>query len=470
MSTFTDFGDELLVPLSNDGTLSPLPSSTSQSQTQQRPSCYYCLLLKEYTTDQQDDQSTTTTTTNTNTSTPQSSFTLKIIQTNANDMQSINIKSFILSKSLKNMIYKTGSIGTIEEPEATNLMDSRVSLTAGGGKSITSCYYTLIEIQQPIKDTDIDTDVDTDNTKFDDSKKSSGSIDITNSNNNSPIVNFEDLDFSININDNQSLIADMESCGNIIQEYCLCLCYEYPDTEPNRLEAFHLELRYFCHDIGFMLKGANQEELDTVLTSWYSICINYMPRAIDLFNDQFMYILHASLKGSRFEITANKSVGKDIINFLKTISILNPSVTMVSNNGTSDDTTINTYLLEPEIGGELGNKLLVKIVVGGSGEINVNYTMSNGFCKRWCKKFLDNRTDSLSMRNLSEEIKLKVIQELNLFRRMVDSSKNNNYLLYKCYLFLLANDNCDILLDLLKKDNDDPATDDILNVLSNSLA
>ncbi|EFA83111.1 hypothetical protein PPL_03901 [Heterostelium album PN500] len=470
-------------------------SSVSEENDNNNMNNYYCLMIKEYSSSPADNNNNNNDNNNNN---QNQSFTLNIVHTNATNIQTHNIKSFILSKLLKNLIFKRGSIGRIEDTSLasssnslnTNVIDSLLggslpSSSSNNKNNEISCYYTLIEVQEPTNTSTTTTTTTSINNNLTTSSSSSSNTttktttttttttsdltgtnstsDDTLDNTNSPLVqtDIENLDFSININDNQILLSEIENCGNIIKEYYLCLCYEHPESQVNNIDTFHLELGDFCYDIGYLIKSSNQEILTNTLSNWYSLCINYLTRTIDMFNDKISLLLHSSLSGYAYNIeTPNDLIAKDIIHFLRSISI--PNLTVIKTSSESDSTLFK-YELNPESVNSIDT--IVNITVTKENTLILNYKGTNGFCRKWCRIFLDAKADSLRLRNLAEEFKLKVIQELNHFRRMVDSSKNNNYLLYKSFLFLVGSDNSDILFDLLKKDNDDPAVKEILNIL-----
>eukprot|EP01133_Synstelium_polycarpum_P005646 gene5646-6516_t len=218
-------------------------------------------------------------------------------------------------------------------------------------------------------------------------------------------TDIENLDFNVNIDDPTFIGIEEESGPPVLsKEYYLCLCYEHAEGEPNKIEAFHNELGDFCESIGHLIRSSDTPDL-SILPDWYSIC-----------EKEGVYGLVSAVEGI--------------------------------------ETTSTPVLVRVD---EQDGHYFVSVD---------NYRLTNGFCRKWSRRYLDHRMDSLLLRTLSSDIKLKVIQELNLFRRMVDSSKMNNYLLYKSHLFLGNNDNSDVLLDLLKKDNVDIEINEILSILS----
>lgn len=92
---------------------------------------------------------------------------------------------------------------------------------------------------------------------------------------------------------------------------------------------------------------------------------------------------------------------------------------------------------------------------------------TNLFCDEWAKKLVEmDPLDPFKLRTVVEDLKLKVIQELNFIRKIVDQGKMNNYAMYKAYLVLVSNTNCGVLLNLLLKDiTNDYTTTEVLEVI-----
>ncbi|KYQ88306.1 hypothetical protein DLAC_11002 [Tieghemostelium lacteum] len=430
----------------------------------------YCLLSKDSTGD--------------------SSFTLNTVFSNCSEPQEINIKSFMLQKILKNTIYKTGSFGVLDLDNYTitnDLQDNQQSPV-----NVISCFYTLLEVPisdsssslggsfdiQELSDNDLDLDMDLNMDLDLDLNFSNKSID--------DLINDKDEE------DNEEFIKQLNITPPTIspintrsptyskkrsskttqnKEYYLCLICE-TENDVN-LGMFHLEFSYYCELLISYLKINNNSEIEKHLSNWYTFCIEYISRTVQLLNEDLQSIIHSALNGYSFQIKspAQDYSCLDLIMFIKTLSFVNQSHKQL----TSTNSDHLVYFITPSENNNNENSnpeqiIEIELVTGDQKVIKCNYTESNLFCKKWSMKYLDNLDNPLLLRNFSEDIKLRVIQELNLFRRMIDHSKLNNYLLYKSFVFLSADDNNDILLNLFQKDNQsDPSVNDIIIILKKQL-
>ena len=147
----------------------------------------------------------------------------------------------------------------------------------------------------------------------------------------------------------------------------------------------------------------------------------------------------------------------------------------------------------------------------GDVQVTLNTKETNNFCTSWANQLRHGSSDPFRLRTLLEDLKLKVIQvwqlfllsspptifhftpllplpslhpsllplpskvdtkanvkqqELNFIRKVIDLAKLSNYQLYKSYVVLRANSNCDVLLNLLMKDiTNDATTTEVLEVI-----
>lgn len=69
-----------------------------------------------------------------------------------------------------------------------------------------------------------------------------------------------------------------------------------------------------------------------------------------------------------------------------------------------------------------------------------------------------------------EHYKLKVIQELNQLKRLVEHAKISNYALYKAYSMLKKNSASDVLLTLILQDKSDSSIIEVVQVIESYFA
>ncbi|EAL65827.1 hypothetical protein DDB_G0283177 [Dictyostelium discoideum AX4] len=531
----------------------------------------YCLLIKDNSNNEQNDKS----------------FTLKTVQSNCSESLEFNIKSFIYQKITKNMIYKSGSFGILEnnnnnnnntqnQPINNSNNDNNNNNNDNSEKKFTlSCFYTMIEVPIIHNNTN---DVSNNNSNSKSTPSSPMKLSVSDLLEDEELIsknnNFQDdlenlnslVDFSIN-DDLDDIVNDIDGdvsspsnknttstnltktendvnlkkkqLENSLKEYYLCLVCE-TENDVN-LGLFHLEISEFCSSLTILISeiinsnncnnnGNNITDsnnnnisiysdlsIQNKLSNWYSKCIDYISRAVKLLDINIQYIIYSTLTGNTFKIITSplssspqtlatmKTISDDIISFLKTISIVNLSTKELSPNQfiIKPDESNNSVIFDNSSSSNNNNNTIANttnydsiddtttdnnnnnnnnnnndnlfiIEIKESEESNDKFNIvlnkhdDNLFCKKWSNKYIENINNSISLRNLSEDLKLKVIQEFNMFRRMIDISTLNNYLLYKSFLFLSCNDNSDILLYLLKKDNIQDIKE-VLIVLENQL-
>ena len=104
-----------------------------------------------------------------------------------------------------------------------------------------------------------------------------------------------------------------------------------------------------------------------------------------------------------------------------------------------------------------------------SFNFQINSKETNLFCKEWAKDIRrtakEKTPDPFKLRSLIEHYKLKVIQELNQLRRLVEQAKMNNYALYKSYTMLKKNSASDVLLTMILQDKSDVNTQEVVQVI-----
>jgi len=113
------------------------------------------------------------------------------------------------------------------------------------------------------------------------------------------------------------------------------------------------------------------------------------------------------------------------------------------------------------------------ISIDSEYQAELNKQDSNGFCEELAEELRGSPKDPLKLRNLLEQQKLKIVQELNQLRRLIDLARTNNYSLYKAYRLLKLDHNADVLLTLLTQDintTSDPSVSEVLQVIEKCLA
>ncbi|KAG8534537.1 hypothetical protein GDO81_019202, partial [Engystomops pustulosus] len=78
--------------------------------------------------------------------------------------------------------------------------------------------------------------------------------------------------------------------------------------------------------------------------------------------------------------------------------------------------------------------------------------VSNRFCEAWMQVFLSacDAGNPFLFRQKLENFKLKVIQDMNILKRLIRQAESSHYSLFRCYNFLKNCGNGDLLLRIVK--------------------
>jgi len=220
------------------------------------------------------------------------------------------------------------------------------------------------------------------------------------------------------------------------QEYIICLICEMENDEGFAL--FRQDLDLFVGRLRDLLievklkDNSNPESLKDHLSSWYTYCIEYLNRCVDIIKDKLAVLLHIALLNK--PVFIKKGTGRafveDISRFIKAVSVNSFLNESKQNKGIFSSQVI---LVEDE-----SPNLRQGIHVGLDSEYNLQLSSkeTNLFCKEWSKLLRKSPKDPLKLRNLLELQKSKVTQELNQLKKLIEQARINNYSLYKAYRFL----------------------------------
>lgn len=90
---------------------------------------------------------------------------------------------------------------------------------------------------------------------------------------------------------------------------------------------------------------------------------------------------------------------------------------------------------------------------------------TNPFCTAAALELSRHKNDPLLLRNLVEEFKFLIIQELNQQRRLLFRATKNNYALYHVFKLMERNSNADVLLSLLYQGMTDAHALEVMDVI-----
>jgi hypothetical protein len=300
------------------------------------------------------------------------------------------------------------------------------------------------------------------------------------------------------------------------REYYICFLCEIDND--HSLGLFHTELKNFTDHLVTILQkytsSGTEESLTQAFTlsasAWYWTCVEYITRCVKLLEGNLDKVIYAILLGKQVVLAAPQPVFDDLAKLLLVVSIVNLSpqaprgagedegdepVAVAGGSGVDGDgtklliscthvqlTTFTSAAVQPQDNADLANSpaiphahplsrnsSLTYIPRAGDYDdvqVTLNTRETNSFCTSWASQLRSGTSDPFRLRTLLEDLKLKVIQELNFIRKVIDQAKLSNYQLYKSYVVLRANSNCDVLLNLLMKDiTNDATTTEVLEVI-----
>eukprot|EP01112_Ceratiomyxa_fruticulosa_P000691 TRINITY_DN1061_c0_g1_i1.p1 TRINITY_DN1061_c0_g1~~TRINITY_DN1061_c0_g1_i1.p1 ORF type:complete len:394 (+),score=93.95 TRINITY_DN1061_c0_g1_i1:248-1429(+) len=351
-------------------------------------------------------------------------YRLSLMYTNMLPEEEMILRRFMLQKVTKNLVYKSGTCVVMNKESTEN--DPSVN---------TVCYFALIELSgknldnfHPEEETEAAEETPTQTPT--DSVENESILSTTPTN-----TSFSDV------------------MPQTSREYILSLICETDD--PSTLNLFHMELGEFCDRVSGVLEdeidGGEPGKVQSLLSVWYSQCVEYIGRCIDVLDDDFSALIYHSLLGGPIIVNGPASFFEDISRLIKTISIVN------EDNVTSVDEDIDSN--------NLGDSMYIYYDTK-TNKSKCKGAITNGFCRNWALKLKNEPTNPIKLRNMLEDLKFKVIQELNIVRKMAVHGKLSNYALYSSVKALSQSNNADVLLQLLLKDqSNERGIQEVLEVL-----
>jgi len=353
---------------------------------------------------------------------------VSVVATDLDSEEQKLLNRAVVQKATKNLIYKSGSIHTI--PRGNNSPPPSPPNTKGPVLQLV-CFMALLELAGEHLD--------------------------------AALVGDEGLE---------------DEVQGTSREYYICFLCE--SDSDHSLSLFHAELKKFSEQLIPLLQKHNadeeQEELKSSISqmasSWYWKCVEYITRCVRLLAPHLDVVMHSILLGKQVVIVAPPPLFEDLSKLLLDVSIVNLTPSQVPRDDEAEE-------LAPS-DDDVAGRLVIMCARPAAQEkmqefppdySDIQVTLSsretNSFCASWADKLRNAPFDAFQLRTLLEDLKLRVIQELNFIRKIIDQAKLSNYLLYKSYLVLRSNNNCDVLLSLLMKDiTNDITTTEVLEVIS----
>ncbi|KAL1778639.1 hypothetical protein HispidOSU_003759 [Sigmodon hispidus] len=190
------------------------------------------------------------------------------------------------------------------------------------------------------------------------------------------------------------------------------------------------------------------------LNSWYEDVVCPIQRVVLLFQEKLTFLLHAALSYTPVEVKeSDEKTKRDINRFLSVASL----------QGLIQEGTMTSLCMA------MTEEQHKSVIIDCSGPQPQFYNAgSNRFCEDWMQAFLHGAEagNPFLFRQVLENFKLKAIQDTNNLKRFIRQAEMNHYALFKCYLFLKNCGSGDILLKIVKVEQEEmPEAKSVVAVL-----
>jgi len=197
--------------------------------------------------------------------------------------------------------------------------------------------------------------------------------------------------------------------------------------------------------------------------SWHSTVLSFVKDCLSHFDYDLSTLLCAGFCGDT--VIINNSVPRDmkkkIERFLECCSL-----SALFRDGSSENKINSSTSLTDLV--SLENPTKISIDVNNEGVYTVTPSKRSTFCDDCVKQLKVNHSmDYIQIRQMIENFKLKNIQDMNTFRRLLTQAEVDFYACYKTYLFLLTSGNGVVLMhnSRLQSNLDEPKTKRLQQVL-----
>jgi hypothetical protein len=184
-----------------------------------------------------------------------------------------------------------------------------------------------------------------------------------------------------------SFNQEFQSYVALANVYIVCLTV---DQTNDNLDLFRYELDLFTKEL---LANESINEIEIKLSSWYDKCVGYLPRCIDYLADKLGYFIEYALSGVQIDCQNELNV------FYETItckSLVEHKINVIKFN-------LNDNFANRNI-----SKLAVECV----------------------KQLKEAQNEPFKQKEILEQVKLALVQDLNTFNRIVRRAENSYYDFY----------------------------------------
>ena len=250
-------------------------------------------------------------------------------------------------------------------------------------------------------------------------------------------------------------VKDKEESPSASSPKGFLVCLASPQFQ--ELELFQNELDAYCQSLGELLDENLSNLADSVtsyLEKWNDQSIQYIVRGVDILEDKLNPVLHGILVGARIELEGfDEDRMKDLRKLIEACKI--------------------------QLVGKTGDSATGRMTLHGGDGVKITSDLDEPpfFCQHWASQIFSivNSTAveaAVPIRNVIEDFKLKLIQDVNGLRRLVQQAKDDYYALFKALTFLKHTGYPLVLLNLLKHQslfNGGDGTELVLEILEEFL-
>jgi len=246
-----------------------------------------------------------------------------------------------------------------------------------------------------------------------------------------------------------SHVNDITGMTDFVQ-FLVCFiipCSSGLDLFQEELDAYCIEL---CPYLEKCMESTDISEYLKFVESWYDKNICFVERCLEYFSCQLAVLMCVGFCGDSVIISqhAPEDSRKDIERFLLCCN-LSP---LFMEAGCEVVSSYSSSSMQDMV--SLSNAETINITYEDEGIFLIQTTKSTTFCKE-CVDVMQHMKapTAIKKRQLLENYKLKTIQYLNSFKRMIKDAETDYYVLYKSFLFLITSGNGLVLLYNAKLQN-----------------
>lgn len=257
----------------------------------------------------------------------------------------------------------------------------------------------------------------------------------------SNVLGTEDKNIVLGAEDKSNVIVE-----NDVEVVQFVICFIV--SAMSGLELFQEDLDNYCNELSpYLDKSMEATDISEYLAcvdAWYEKNICFVQRCLDYFSCQLAALMCVGFCSDSVVVSPNapEEAQADIERFL---ACCNLSTLFLE---PSDEPFVSCYSSSSlQDMANLSNAEVVNIEYDEEGIFLLQTTKTTTFCKECVDILLHLKTPNpIQMRQVVENYKLKSIQQMNSFQRMIKAAETDYYMLYKTFLFLVSSGNVLVVL------------------------